>query len=245
MLWIGKRMSSMFRVLRSFLVKLTPILMPSRDKAYIQFTVESLSTHTSQANVASRRLSVLDVGGSFGRQAHTLVEMLARHRRKSFAVVLDIDIKSIVKGKALPYGLHYIRGDAHHLPFRSDVFHIIYSYSLLEHLQNPALAISEQVRVCKRAVILQIPNLSYLIEPHTKAPLLCYYPNVVRHKVVAITNPDMYLNFTVNYKNVIKWFNEAGAKLLKSSRIYHVKWMRMFFIPQGLIMLFGKQLTQK
>jgi len=125
----------------------------------------------------------------------------------------------------------YVLGDAHCLPFRSNIFHMVYSYSLLEHLQNPILAINEQVCFCKRIINTQIPNLQHFIELHTKAPLLYYYPNTVKKRVIEITNPNMCLNFSVIYENVIRWFFEAGAKMVKCSEVYLAKWARVFLMP--------------
>ncbi len=42
-----------------------------------------------------------------------------------------------------------ILADAHSLPFQSGAFDVVFSYSVLEHLYNPFLAISEIARVLK------------------------------------------------------------------------------------------------
>lgn len=239
---------NVWRRWRRFLAKLTPIIMPSRNKAFVQFVVENVDT---DAYIPSREcLSILDVGGSFGLQAHMLASVLQSCKNESLCVVLDIDRNAIARGKKLHRELYYFRGDAHHLPFRSDVFNVVYSFSILDHLQNPSLAINEQVRVCKKTIIVEIPSLNYIIEPHSKVPLLYYYPDKVREKFLKILfierayelglNPSEYINFNAIDKNVIRWFYEAGCKLVKSSKVYHVKWTKIFFMPQGFLMSFKK-----
>ena len=230
-------MSLIFRVVRRFLVKITPYnaIMPQRDIDYAQFTLKRINLYNLQRN-----LNILDVGGKFGYQAHLLVKTFQSRGYDSSAVVLDIDRKAAAKAKTL-HKLHYVVGDAHHLPFRSDVFQVVYSHSLLEHLKNPKLAIVEQVRVSKGIINVQIPNLKYFVEPHTKTPLLFYYPRRVREKVVKITKPTAtQLNFSVTSENVIRWFQEAGAELGGFSTIYHVKWTRIFLKPQGFLLSFKK-----
>jgi len=41
-------MSSLFRTLRCFLIRFTPLIMPHRDMAYAQFTAKSISMDTPQ-----------------------------------------------------------------------------------------------------------------------------------------------------------------------------------------------------
>lgn len=58
-------------------------------------------------------------------------------------------------------------GDAHHLPFRSDVFTKVRCYHVLEHLDNPFQAYKELKRVTKGEIIVRVPVwhlYSYLIE---------------------------------------------------------------------------------
>lgn len=211
--------------------------MPQRDMDYAQFAIENIM----HAYNLQRHPNILDVGGKLGYQAHLLLRMFQNRGYNCLAIVLDIDPNAVAKGKRLHNELHYVLGDAHYLPFRSDIFQIVYSHSLLEHLETPKLAIAEQVRVCEGTINVQIPNLQYFIEPHTKAPLLFYYPKKVREKVVEITKPTAtQLNFSVIRKKVIEWFYDAGAELFKSSKIYHVKWTKILLEPQGFLLSFKK-----
>jgi len=210
--------------------------MPYRDLFYIDFTLKNLIRVLN-----AKSYNILDVGGAFGLQAHFLSSSFKRHGIKVMITVLDVDLPMLLKGKGSYSTLNFVRGDAHHLPFRSNAFDLIYSFSLLEHLREPETAIGEQVRVSKMAIVVQIPNLYYIIEPHTKAPLLYMYPDKARRKVVEISNPGMQLNFKLSYKTLIKWFNKNGSTLANIVKIYHVKWAQVLFAPQGYLALFLKK----
>jgi SAM-dependent methyltransferase len=56
-----------------------------------------------------------------------------------------------------------IIGDTQHLPFKSNIFSIVFSQCVLEHVPNPGEAINEQARVCKPGgkVIVITDNASF------------------------------------------------------------------------------------
>jgi SAM-dependent methyltransferase len=68
--------------------------------------------------------------------------------------------------------------DAEFLPLKSDLFDIVYSRNVLEHLPNPLNALREMKRVCKNTgkIILTTDNASYwafhLLGYHTTSPIL-------------------------------------------------------------------------
>lgn len=60
-----------------------------------------------------------------------------------------------------------IKGDAHHLPFRSKQFDTTFCFNVLEHVSNPHKVISELIRVSHRVIIRQdsIFNLANYATP--------------------------------------------------------------------------------
>jgi SAM-dependent methyltransferase len=50
--------------------------------------------------------------------------------------------------------------DAHHLPFRDDVFDLVFSSHTLEHVRTPYEILKEFKRVGKR-LIVRVPNIGY------------------------------------------------------------------------------------
>ena len=57
---------------------------------------------------------------------------------------------------------NFVRSDAMYLPFRDNVFEIVNTSEVLEHVINPFLLLSEMKRVSKKNVTLDVPNLRRL-----------------------------------------------------------------------------------
>jgi len=79
------------------------------------------------------------------------VDIGGGYRSKDGFLRLDIDVKLAPD----------IVADAHHLPFRSNTINEVHCSHVLEHLQNPRLAIREMARVLKHRGVATIivPNI--------------------------------------------------------------------------------------
>jgi hypothetical protein len=51
---------------------------------------------------------------------------------------------------------NFIKASAKHLPFRNDVFETVTAFEVIEHLDNPFLAIKEMLRVCNSKIVLLV-----------------------------------------------------------------------------------------
>lgn len=67
--------------------------------------------------------------------------------------------------------------DAHYLPFMDSVFSVVYSSHVLEHLENPLLALKEMRRVSLKYVYLRVPNGSYAKFDQMKSHLFTWNAN--------------------------------------------------------------------
>ncbi len=88
---------------------------------------------------------VLDLGagtGRFSRLASDVADVVAYDRSP--------DMLARARGKG-PFAL--VRGDAHALPFRSDVFDLTFVVMVLHQLADPARALREVARVSRRVVV--------------------------------------------------------------------------------------------
>ncbi len=83
-----------------------------------------------------------------------------------------------------------IKGDAHHLPFRTKQFETVYAFNVLEHVADPWKVITELKRVGKKVQIrqdrifnigsyatpehlwFQLPNLKFIPYPRTKLGIM-------------------------------------------------------------------------
>lgn len=123
--------------------------------------------------------------------------------------------------KALAF-LERIVADAHFLPFRDASFDLVLIISTLEHLSKPSLCVEEVDRILqmKGVCILQLPNLQWFLEPHTKWPLMHIMPSFVSHIVKRHTNYSG-LNSDVTRKNVIDWFTMRKLTNIDRAKVNH------------------------
>ncbi|WP_054855760.1 class I SAM-dependent methyltransferase [Vulcanisaeta sp. JCM 16161] len=115
-------------------------------------------------------------------------------------VVIALDIEYNVVKNVIGNNIERIQADAQMMPFRDNSVNSILAISLIEHLPQPNKFIQESQRILKRGsyLIIQIPNLQYIIEPHTKWPIIYVLPNKLR-QVIAIKQ-GYYINFEVTIK---------------------------------------------
>ena len=113
--------------------------------------------------------------------------LFSRELRIKDAVGVDIR-KSIVKKREIMT----IRADALNLPFRSQSFHVVSMFSLVEHVSDHRRCLSEAMRVRKQNgdLVIQFPNRYFPIELHSGLPLLFYLPRRVRNWFARICGYD-------------------------------------------------------
>jgi ubiquinone/menaquinone biosynthesis C-methylase UbiE len=93
---------------------------------------------------------ILDVGCGGDPKGDVNVDlypMASPHR----AEAPDIDLRP----QKIP---NFVLADGQHLPFKSNSFDIVYSFHLIEHVNNPSLLVWELIRVASRKVILKCPH---------------------------------------------------------------------------------------
>jgi len=155
---------------------------------------------------------VVDVGSGTGEFAHML------SRKSRFPVALDIEREYL--RKLNEPGIEKIRADAQHLPFREESVDAVLAISLLEHLPNPEICTHEASRILieKGNFIIQLPNLLYYLEPHTKFPMLLLPTRLKNHVMKRINYP--YINFQCTIGHVSR-IVPTTLKLVDRRPIYH------------------------
>lgn len=87
---------------------------------------------------------------------------VAAFLRRSFPKVastgMDIDLEALYRGRQLSPGFQMQQADIHHLPYRSKSVDLVLCLEVLEHLQEPAVALSEITRVARRNCVLSVPH---------------------------------------------------------------------------------------
>jgi ubiquinone/menaquinone biosynthesis C-methylase UbiE len=94
---------------------------------------------------------VLDVGTGDGRVALAVLEAMGN---KGYVIGVDISRSMIEEARLrrVKEGIRsaiFIRACSEHLPFRNEIFDIIYSNFGLAHFENPMTSLDEMVRVLK------------------------------------------------------------------------------------------------
>ncbi|MCZ7557034.1 MAG: class I SAM-dependent methyltransferase [Bacteroidia bacterium] len=90
---------------------------------------------------------LLDVGSGAGI---LLPFILANNDDSALITEFDISREMMQHARALHgarSGVHYIQGDAHHLPFRDASYETVMCFSVYPHFQNPVAALTE-IRRC-------------------------------------------------------------------------------------------------
>ena len=176
---------------------------------------------------------VVDVGCGAG----TFSKALAHRQR--LVIALDVE-RRLLKEIENPY-IERLCADAHHLPLREGSVDCILTLSLLEHLEKPEKCAKELYRVLRYGgtAIIQLPNLQYPFEPHTKWPLLCLLPKSLQSRIFKMIGYP-YINMEVTIKNALIMLQKTGFKLEKTLKIYHLGIMKLLPLPPAYIFIARK-----
>jgi SAM-dependent methyltransferase len=148
-------------------------------------TLEPLTSDLLQKVGFSKGSHCLDLGCGIG-----ITTMLLHKMNGGIGLTVGVDQDPVLVDVAgqeyadaiLESKLQFIRGDATDLEFEDESFDVVFARYLLVHLADPAVALREMVRVCKRGgfIIIQEPDLTigYLCEP----------PNWAFDKMFILTN---------------------------------------------------------
>lgn len=112
--------------------------------------------------------------------------------------------------------------DAHHLPFKENIFSQLQAFSLIEHLRHPERFLREASRVLKERglLIVQIPNSHFLVELHTGIPFPSFLPNAVKNRISANVFPGLYVNWNLTRNVLFRQLNELFIET-KSCGFYY------------------------
>jgi ubiquinone/menaquinone biosynthesis C-methylase UbiE len=99
--------------------------------------------------------SLLDIGSGTGRVLVQLKKEIPD--LKIVGIEPSVNLREIGYRKGLT-DVDLIDGDAQHLPFDDGAFDLVCEFGALHHIPNPKLAVSEMLRVCRRAIFVSDSN---------------------------------------------------------------------------------------
>jgi len=156
---------------------------------------------------------------------------------------VDIDPKALESSPAA----HKVLADAQHLPFRRIEGSLLLAISILEHLQRFDKCLKDMIGIGDW-VLIQIPNLRDLVEPHTATPLPFIFPGRVLKAVMRREFPGLYVNLLCTESNLIKILKRYKGTLtilswdyVYPSKLFHGILSKLFgylsFLPHGHLLI--------
>ena len=102
--------------------------------------------------------------------------------------------------------VHYVEGDAYHMPFRKESFDVVVALDLLEHVSDPEKIMSEMTRVLRPGGLLFFHTVN-------KTPLSYFL--ISKGKWFVRDTPETYFNFSLfrHPDTVDQWCEELGLEM--------------------------------
>ena len=170
-------------------------------------------------NFKEKKIKMLDIGG---RSSFWNNMQLGNYMN-----LLDITIVNIEENRDLNKQFKYISADARKLPFADNSFDIVFSNSVIEHIEGgDGVTFDEQqkmadeiLRVGKHCYV-QTPNYWFPIEPHFLFPVFQYLPITIKTFLLRNFNLGWYKKADNNIQ---------ATRIAKSIRLLSLKEMDSLF----------------
>lgn len=130
--------------------------------------------------IEAREPTILDAGCGEGFIDALLMEKFAYTN----LVGLEYADEAIKIAKQINPEVRYIQGDITKMPFQDHAFDIVISTEVLEHLEEPGIALKELIRVAKKFVLITVPH----------EPWFCLGNMLVLKNVNRLGNPIDHIN---------------------------------------------------
>jgi len=164
--------------------------------------------------------SGLDIGCQRGQ----ITERIQMNTGITF-VGLEPSIKDVT---ALSRYVKIIKGYANELPFTDSTFDFVLMISVLEHIQPNELkdSLSEVHRVLKYDgfLLIQIPNMNFPIEVHSRLPFQQFLPTTLGDKYLSIFSHGRYKKsewYRTSPKKIISLASRVGLSLVNLERFQY------------------------
>jgi len=157
-------------------------------------------------------------------------------------ITVDIDPKALKNSLAT----HKVLADAQHLPFRRLRGSLLLAISILEHLPRFDKCLKDMINIGDW-VLIQIPNLRGLVEPHTAILLPFIIPRSMLKAIIRREFPGLYVNFLCTKNNltkILKQYKDTSIltwDYIYPPKLFHGVLSKLFqllqLLPHGHILL--------
>jgi len=160
--------------------RIDSIIKNKRDEIFNKIFKKNINKH--HINLCEI-LNVLDVGTTAEAELQSS-NVIAKK------IPANIELTSCtdqhVSDEILGRPVFVVNGDAKNLGFKNDIFDLVISSAVIEHvgnIQNQIMMLRELVRVSRKWVVITTPNRRHPIEFHTQLPLIHWLPKKA-HRVI-------------------------------------------------------------
>jgi ubiquinone/menaquinone biosynthesis C-methylase UbiE len=144
---------------------------------------------------------------------------------------------------------HWINGRAEELPFGADTFDIVWSWTVLEHVQHVEHALDEMIRTCKPSgfIFIMTPNYCFPYEGHYKLTLIPFAPKWVQSLYLRLLRRPVGFLKSINFVTSrqldrLFWRRNVVAIRLFEPHLY--MWRELHTVQKWFCQTFGIQKTQ-
>lgn len=183
--------------------------------AYVQSRLASLMPRIEASLALPAGASVLDVGAAQG----VAVSVLREQGYEAVGVDPSADALEAAQAISAEAGLdaRVVEGSAESLPFEDNSFDLVISLSVLEHVDDPAVATAEAARVLKPGGGFYFYSTSALCPRQGEIryfPLFPWYPDSVRKRIMhwAARERPSFVNGTT--RPALHWFTPSLVEQL-------------------------------
>ncbi|MFN8008187.1 MAG: class I SAM-dependent methyltransferase [Terriglobia bacterium] len=175
---------------------------------------EKILSVLQREGVCFEKCRVLDIGCSQGQITQRMAE------RFQSVVGIDLDREPWQSSGTL----HFLQGNACHLPLASSAFDVVLLNHTLEHVEFPEQLMREIWRVLRPRGLcyLACPNRFSLVEPHYRLPFLSWLPRPLADAYVRWTGRgNEYLDHLPSYWSLKRLIKPFAAEHLTSVILKH------------------------
>lgn len=163
--------------------RIDSIIKNKRDEIFNKIFKKNINKHHINLYEV---LNVLDVGTTAEAELQSS-NVIAKK------IPVNIELTSCtdqhVSDEILGRPVFVVNGDAKNLGFKNDIFDLVISSAVIEHvgnIQNQIMMLRELVRVSRKWVVITTPNRRHPIEFHTQLPLIHWLPKKAHRFILKI-----------------------------------------------------------
>ncbi len=199
-----------------------------RNESYVSLVLESVGVEGRPEKI------LLDVGCGPGGITSILAD--------TFDVV-GLDVNRHLLLNFVKATVPRVQAHAEFLPFKKGSVDILVAISLVEHLTRQRRFFAGVAQVLKDdgLALLQVPEMRFLIEPHTKWPLLFAWRESLQSRVLTATG-YRDVDLSTSLEKVVDLAREHGLEAGRIYPIWHFRLARFLRIPMGYFIALRKSL---